>query len=61
MKVLLLQDVKKVGRKFDVKDVADGYARNFLLANKLAVPADASALKLKAEADQKEKTVLVDI
>ncbi len=58
MRVLLLQDVKKVGRKYDIKDVADGYARNFLLANKLAVPADANALRLKAEADKKEQALL---
>ncbi len=55
MKVLLLQDVKKIGRKFDIKDVSDGYARNFLIAKKLAVPADDSALRLKAEMDRKDQ------
>ena len=43
MKVLLLKDVKKIGRRMEVKDVSDGYARNFLFARKLAVPADEAA------------------
>jgi large subunit ribosomal protein L9 len=45
MKVILTQDVKGTGRAGEVKDVADGYARNFLLPRKLAVPASAGALK----------------
>lgn len=45
MKVVLLEDVKAVGRKHDVKEVSDGYARNFLFPNKLAKPATASSLK----------------
>jgi len=36
MKVILLQDVAKVGRKFDVITIADGYAMNFLIPRKLA-------------------------
>ncbi len=36
MKVILLQDVKGVGKKYEVKNVSDGYARNFLLLKKLA-------------------------
>src|SRR5512141_374623 len=45
MKVLLLKDVYKLGRAGDVKRVADGYGRNFLLPQGLAVLASASALK----------------
>jgi large subunit ribosomal protein L9 len=45
MKVLLLKDVYKLGRAGDIKKVADGYGRNFLLPQKLAVLATPGALK----------------
>ena len=45
MKVLLLKDVYKLGRAGDVKRVADGYGRNFLLPQKLAVLATPNAIK----------------
>jgi len=45
MKVLLLKDVYKLGRAGDVKKIADGYGRNFLLPQKLAVLATPGALK----------------
>jgi large subunit ribosomal protein L9 len=45
MKVLLLKDVYKLGRAGDVKKVADGYGRNFLLPQGMAVLATAEALK----------------
>lgn len=45
MKIILLQDVAGKGRKYDVKDVPDGYARNFLFPEKLAEPATPAALK----------------
>jgi large subunit ribosomal protein L9 len=45
MKVLLLKDVYKLGRAGDVKKVADGYGRNFLIPQKLAVLATPGALK----------------
>jgi large subunit ribosomal protein L9 len=44
MKVLLEQDVKGTGKKGEIVDVSDGYARNFLLPRKLATPADAQAI-----------------
>ena len=44
MKVVLLQDVKGQGKKNDIINVSDGYARNFLFPRKLAVVADAKAI-----------------
>ena len=44
MKVILLTDVKGKGKKDQVLEVSDGYARNFLFAKKLAVESDAKAL-----------------
>lgn len=54
MKIVLLQDVPKVGKKYEVKEVADGFARNVLLKQNKAVIATPEALK-KVEALQKEK------
>jgi large subunit ribosomal protein L9 len=45
MKVILLDDVAKVGRRGEVRDVSDGYARNYLLPKKLALTATAGNLK----------------
>src|SRR4029450_13534616 len=45
MKVILLDDVASVGRRGDVRDVSDGYARNFLIPKKLALSASAGNLK----------------
>lgn len=55
MKVILLCDVKGQGKKDQIVEVSDGYARNFLFPQKKAVPADAKAtneLKNKEEAKQ---------
>jgi large subunit ribosomal protein L9 len=45
MKVILLQDIKKVGKKFETKTVANGYALNFLIPRKLAEVSTESSLK----------------
>ena len=57
MKVILLQDVKGVGKKDEIINASDGYARNFLFPKKLAMEATPGALKgiekmRKAEADR---------
>ena len=46
MKVILLKDVKNVGKKDDIVDVSDGYANNFLIKNKLAVPVSKKSLEI---------------
>ena len=46
MKVILKQDVKGIGKKDEIHEVSDGYARNFLFPRKLAAVADASALNI---------------
>ena len=53
MKVVLLQDVKGQGKKDELINVSDGYARNFLFPKKLAVAADA---KVMSEAKSKEES-----
>lgn len=45
MKVIFLQNVKKKGLKGEVKDISEGYARNFLIPGKLAIPATPEALR----------------
>ena len=55
MKVILLKDVKGQGKKDQIIDVSDGYARNFLLPKKLAIIADAKATnELKGKEDSKQ-------
>ncbi|MGL5347121.1 MAG: 50S ribosomal protein L9 [Peptostreptococcaceae bacterium] len=53
MKVILLKDVKGTGKKGEVKEVSEGYARNFLLPKKMAVVADNTAMK---ELNEKNKS-----
>ncbi|MGE5454939.1 MAG: 50S ribosomal protein L9, partial [Methylocystaceae bacterium] len=45
MKVILTQDIKNLGLKGELKEVSDGYARNFLFPRKLAVEATATRIK----------------
>ena len=61
MKVVLLKDVPNIGKTGQIKEVPDGYARNFLLKSGLAAPAtkDATATtKTKLEAEQKKQAKL---
>ena len=57
MKVILLQDVKNVGKKDDVLDCADGYVRNFLFPKKLAVEANKANL---AALDKRQASAAAD-
>lgn len=57
MKVILIEDVKSLGKKGQLVEVNDGYARNFILAKKLgleATPKNLNDLKLKKANDEKE-------
>lgn len=54
MKVLLTKDVKGVGKSGEIKEVADGYGKNFLIGKGLALAATHEVLK-KYESDQKKK------
>jgi len=45
MKVILLKDIENLGKKYEVKEVRDGYARNFLIPKGLVKPATKQALK----------------
>lgn len=58
MKVILKSTVDHLGRAGDVKDVADGYARNFLLPRKLAEAATPSALKYWEKGKEKRASVV---
>ncbi len=68
MKVILLQDVKGKGKKGQMLEISDGYARNYLLPRKLAVEATADAVntmkmndKAAAERAAKERAEALDI
>jgi large subunit ribosomal protein L9 len=64
MKVVLLQDISGVGKKWEIKDVKGGYGRNYLLARNLAVLATPGAVKdveLKKEQEAKKKAARRDL
>ncbi|NLX35692.1 MAG: 50S ribosomal protein L9 [Chloroflexi bacterium] len=55
MQVILIKDVNRLGKAGEVKNVADGYARNYLLARGLAVIATESALKEFAAREEEQR------
>lgn len=62
MKVILLQDVEDLGKKYEVKEVKNGYARNLLLPEKLARPATKEAIKwLESQKEVIEKEAVEDL
>jgi large subunit ribosomal protein L9 len=64
MKIILLDDVTKVGRRGEVREVSDGYARNYLIPKKLALSATTGNLKnldqIKTQQDAKASRVKAD-
>ena len=57
MKVILLEDIDKVGKKYDVKEVKDGYARNFLIPKDLAKIAIAKNMKWLEQQKQTKSAI----
>jgi large subunit ribosomal protein L9 len=57
MKVIFLQDVSRVGKKYDVKEVNDGYAMNFLIPRKLA---ELATPRATAELEKRMKNIAIE-
>ncbi len=57
MKVILLQDVKNLGNEGEIKEVSDGYARNFLIPKGLVIEATKSSLKQNLEKKEQIKNI----
>lgn len=63
MKIILIQDVKKLGKKGDIIEVNDGYARNYILPQKLGIEAtgkNLNDLKLQKQKEEKDAQKLLD-
>lgn len=63
MKIILLQDIKGIGKQYQIKETADGYARNFLIPRGLAKPATEQDMKwakkqLKNKEEQAEQELI---
>lgn len=64
MKIILMHDVPNTGRKYEIKDVSDGYARNYLLPRKLAqlaTPANLKIIESKRKQRKDEQEIQHDI
>ncbi|HEY8463142.1 MAG TPA: 50S ribosomal protein L9 [Bacillota bacterium] len=59
MKVILQNDIRSLGKKGDIKEVADGYARNYLIPKGLAIEATAGNVKMVSQ--QKEQAIKKDL
>ena len=60
MKVILIKDIKELGKKGEVKEVADGYARNFLLPSRLAEMATPDNIQKQKEQQEKQARMAVN-